>query len=58
MVKLINYAEASSGVKEFVADTAEELKDITNCEMGSTCLVIEDSTFYVKNGKGEWVKWI
>lgn len=57
MIKLVNYAEASSGVKEFVVDTAEELESITNCEMGSTALVIDTSAIYIKNGKGEWVEF-
>lgn len=55
MYKLLNYSEASAGIKEFVADTVKDLEDITNCEMGSSVYVIETSMVYVKNSAGEWV---
>lgn len=55
MYKLKNYADASAGIKEFVADTKADLNDITDCEMGSTCLVLSELKLYIKNSKGEWV---
>lgn len=60
MYKLIGYSNASAGVKEFVADTEEDLEKIQDCEMGSTCLVLgtESSKLFIKNGKGEWQEWI
>jgi hypothetical protein len=57
MYKLINYAEASSGIKEFIADTVEDLDTIRDCEMGSICLVLSNKTMYIKNGNGEWIAW-
>lgn len=57
MYKLINYSEASSGIKEFIADTVEDLKSIRDCEMGSICLVLSNKTMYVKNSEGEWIPW-
>lgn len=57
MYKIINYAEASSGIKEYIADTIEDLDTIKDCEMGSICLVLANKTMYVKNSKGEWVLW-
>jgi hypothetical protein len=56
MVKLVNYAEASSGIKEYVADTEEELNTITACEMGSTVLVISSGKIFIKDGKENWVE--
>lgn len=56
MVKLVNYAEASSGIKEYVADTEEELNTITGCEMGSTVLVISNGKIFIKDGKENWVE--
>ena len=58
MFKLVNYAESSAGIKEFVADTQEDLNDIKGCEMGSTCLIISTQEVFIRNGKGEWVLWI
>ena len=57
MFKLVNYADASAGIKEFVADTQNDLKSIKDCEMGSTCLIISTHEFFIRNGKGEWVLW-
>lgn len=40
---------------EFVVDSVEELNQLpTNCEMGSTAYVIENSTNYIKNGNNQW----
>lgn len=60
MYKLIGYSNASAGVKEYVADTEEELDKIPDCEMGSICLVLGESSskLFFKNGKGEWQEWI
>lgn len=58
MFKLVNYADASAGIKEFVADTQNDLRNIKDCEMGSTCLIISTQEIFVMNGKGEWVLWI
>ena len=57
MYKLINYSEASSGIKEFIADTVEDLEAIKDCEMGSMCLVLSNKTLYIKNSEGEWISW-
>jgi hypothetical protein len=57
MYKLINYSEASSGIKEFIADTEEDLANIIDCEMGSICLVLSTLKMYIKNSKGEWILW-
>ena len=58
MYKLINYSEASSGIKEFIADSEEDLINITDCEMGSICLILSISKMYIKNSAGEWRPWI
>jgi hypothetical protein len=58
MYKIINYSKASAGIKEFVADAYEDLSKILDCEMGSTCLVVDDSKMYVRNGKKEWKEWV
>ena len=59
MYKLIGYSNASAGVKEFIADTEEDLDKIPDCEMGSSCLVLNEnsSKLFFKNGKGEWQEW-
>ena len=57
MYKLINYSEASSGIKEFIADAVEDLEEIKDCEMGSICLVLSNKTMYIKNSEGEWISW-
>lgn len=49
-------SEIQYGVKEFVCDTIEDLKDLPRCEMGSLAIVLSDSSVYVKNGAGKWVK--
>lgn len=54
MYKLINYSEASAGVKEFIADTEEDVEQISDCEMGSTVYVIATGKVYMKNSSGEW----
>lgn len=57
MYKLISYKNAPPGVKGFVADSEEDLNNIKNCDMGSTCQVLSTSKVFIKNGIGEWVEW-
>ena len=43
------------GIKEYVVDTAEDVKYLPiDIPMGSTALVIENSTVWCLNGQGEW----
>ena len=57
MYKVIsNDGDVAYGIKELVCDTVEDLKTLPSCQMGSSVLVIEDATVYMKNGEGEWVK--
>lgn len=58
MYKIISYSKASAGIKEFVADAYEDLSKILDCEMGSTCLVVNNSKRYVRNGNKEWKEWV
>lgn len=44
------------GIKEFVCDTEKDLALLPNCAMGSTAIVIETATVYIKNSKNKWVK--
>ena len=50
------------GVNEYVCDTFEDLESLPRCKMGSTVLVLKDSTsndqstVYVKDGNGDWRK--
>lgn len=46
----------SYGIKEFVCDTNEDLKNLPDCDMGSSAIVIEPSSVYLKNSQGEWIK--
>ena len=39
----------------YVADTIEDLKDLPNASMGSTCYVISNATKYMINSSGEWI---
>lgn len=55
MVKIVEHADYDASVKELITDTFAELKDV-GCSMGSTAFCIEDSTFYIKGGDGEWKK--
>ena len=54
MYKLIGYSEASSGIKEFVADTEADLVLIPDCEMGSQVVIIETGNVYIKDGNKAW----
>lgn len=49
-------SEIQYGVKEFVCDTIEDLKNLPRCEMGSTAIILADFSVYMKNGAGKWVK--
>lgn len=49
-------SEIQYGVKEFVCDTTDDLKDLPRCEMGSSAIVLSESAVYMKNGAGKWVK--
>lgn len=51
-----NDNDIAYGIKEFVCDTEKDLELLPNCEMGSTAIVIETASVYIKNGKNEWVK--
>jgi hypothetical protein len=55
MVKIVEHADYDASVKELVTDTLAELEEV-GCSMGSTAFCIEDSTFYIKSGDGEWKK--
>ena len=44
------------GVNEYVCDTPDDLVTLPRCAMGSIAIIISDSTVYMKNSKGEWVK--
>lgn len=42
-------------VTEFVADTESEIATLpTNCAIGSTCFIIENSSVYMLNGSRIW----
>lgn len=51
-----NDSNISHGVKEFVCDTVNDLTTLPKCEMGSIAIVLSESTVYMKNGTGKWVK--
>ena len=51
-----NDGEISYGVKEFVCDTPEDLKNLPLCAMGSVAIVISTAEVYMFNSKKEWVK--
>ena len=44
-----------NGIVEFVADTRADIDTIsTNWEMGSTCLIIEDSSVWILGSDKQW----
>ena len=49
-------SEIEYGVKEFVCDTNVDLKNLPRCDMGSSAIILSESSVYVKNGAGKWVK--
>ena len=40
---------------EYIADTVEDLKELPQSAMGSTCYVIENAVNYMCNSKNEWI---
>lgn len=41
---------------EFYCDTVDDIADLpTDCQVGSTALVIEGALVYMLNNQGEWV---
>jgi hypothetical protein len=42
--------------KMFIADTTDDLLTLDNCDMGSTCYVIETGETYIANSKSIWFK--
>lgn len=51
-----NDGDIAYGIKEIVCDTEEDLKFLPDCAMGSTVIVIETGSVYIRNSKDEWVK--
>lgn len=51
-----NDGDIAYGVKEFVCDTPDDLKDLPNCAMGSVAIVISTAEVFMLNSKKEWVK--
>lgn len=47
-------------VKEFVADTEEDIKDLPTKRdevyPGSVCIVVSNATVYMLNNQMEWIK--
>ena len=42
---------------EYIVDTLADMQDVpTKCEVGSSCLVLEDSSVWVLNTEKEWVE--
>lgn len=58
MVKLTkNNGNTAYGISEFTVDTVKDLEAIpNNCGMGSIAQVIENSSTYIKNSQGTWVR--
>ena len=54
MYKIIGCSPLSYGIKEIVADTEADLETIEVCEMGSQCLILENSKIFIRNSAGEW----
>ena len=47
----------SAYVTEFVADTEADIQNLPDSAYpGSTCLVTENSSVYIKNASNQWVK--
>lgn len=51
-----NDGDIAYGIKEFVCDTPEDLKDLPSCAMGSVAFIISTAEAYMINSKKEWVK--
>lgn len=58
MINLIaQNGHVSYGIKEYVCDTTADLSALPiDGKAGSTAFIIEDSTTYILNSKGEWKK--
>lgn len=56
MYKLMKVGDTYNAPKqEFVADEEADVADLpTNVPMGSTCFVIDTTTAYICNSRGEW----
>jgi hypothetical protein len=39
----------------YVADSPEDLNNLPQCSMGSTCYIISNATKYMINSEGEWI---
>ena len=49
--------DVAAYVSEFVADTADDVKDLpTSVYPGSTCLITSTSDVYILNAQKKWVK--
>jgi hypothetical protein len=57
MHKLISHdGNPAYGLQEYVVDSAEDIKNLPHCDMGSTALVISTGEVYMADSKGEWHK--
>ena len=53
---LANDGDVAYGIKDFICDTPEDLKDLPHCNMGCTAFIISTAEVYMINSNGEWVK--
>ena len=54
MHKLISHdGNPAYGLQEYVVDSAEDIKNLPRCDMGSTALVISTGEVYMVDSKGE-----
>ena len=44
------------GIKEYVIDTPEDMKNVPFCAAGSTLFVISTKKIYMMNSNKEWVE--
>lgn len=44
------------GLKEYVVDVPEDIKNLPEALMGSTALVISTGEVYMINSEGKWIK--
>ena len=42
--------------REFVCDTDEDLKDISNCSLGDMAIVVYPAAIYLRNSKEQWLE--
>ena len=57
MYNIIGCSNVSYGIKQFAADSVSDMEQLPECEMGSTCLIIETKELYIKDSQGEWILW-